>query len=87
MEALVAVSLSSNILQFVELSAKLVRTANELRQNASTSENRDHAVIVADLETIANGLRVSAAAIGGTTPPSLEDKVMRRHSVPRINTI
>ncbi|RYP86967.1 hypothetical protein DL770_004848 [Monosporascus sp. CRB-9-2] len=67
MEALVAVSLSSNILHFVELSAKLVRTANELRHDASTSENRDHAAIAEHLETIANGVKASVQEIEGAS--------------------
>lgn len=75
MEALVAVGLSSNILQFVEFAGKLIRTASELRHNASTAENRDHAVITEDLETIAIGLRDSAQAINGASSPSPEEKV------------
>ncbi|RYO83913.1 hypothetical protein DL766_008287 [Monosporascus sp. MC13-8B] len=67
MEAIAAVGLSSNILQFVELSAKLVRTANELRHDASTSENKDHAAIAEHLETITNAVKVSAQEIEGTS--------------------
>ncbi|RYP34314.1 hypothetical protein DL767_004308 [Monosporascus sp. MG133] len=77
MEALAAVSLSSNILQFVELSAKLVRTANELRHDASTSENKDHAAIAEHLETIANGVKASAQEIeGASAAVSPEEKAL-----------
>lgn len=75
MEALVAVSLSSNILQFVDFAGELVRTASELRHNASTAGNRDHAVITEDLEAIAIGVRDSAQAINGAPLPSPEENV------------
>ncbi|RYP50297.1 hypothetical protein DL768_004150 [Monosporascus sp. mg162] len=77
MEALAAVALSSNILQFVELSTKLVRIANELRHDASTSENRDHAAIAEHLETIANGLKASTQGIeGASAMVSPEEKAL-----------
>ncbi|RYP22095.1 hypothetical protein DL765_001854 [Monosporascus sp. GIB2] len=77
MEALAAVGLSSNILQFVELSAKLVRTANELRHDVSTAENKDHAAIAEHLETIANGMKASAQEIeGASAAVSPEEKAL-----------
>ncbi|RYP63429.1 hypothetical protein DL771_009282 [Monosporascus sp. 5C6A] len=77
MEALAAVGLSSNILQLVALSAKLVRTANELRHDASTSENRDHAAIAEHLETIGNGVKASAQEIeGASAAVSPEEKAL-----------
>lgn len=76
MEALVAVGLASNVLQFVDFSAKLIRISNELRNDAASSENRDHQVITTHLKALAQGISDSAKAISQTsTTASPEEKV------------
>lgn len=47
MEALAAVGLASNVLQFVELATKIVKTSSKLRQDGTSAENREHAAIAA----------------------------------------
>ncbi|KAI1462406.1 hypothetical protein F4805DRAFT_132829 [Annulohypoxylon moriforme] len=63
MEALVAVGLASNVLQFVDFTAKLIGISNELRNHAASSENRDHQVIATHLETLSQNISNSANAI------------------------
>ncbi|OTB05192.1 hypothetical protein M426DRAFT_140601 [Hypoxylon sp. CI-4A] len=53
MEAIVAVGLASNVLQFVDFTVNWIRISNELRHDAASSENRDHQVIATHLEAIA----------------------------------
>ncbi|KAF3062290.1 hypothetical protein GL218_03392 [Daldinia childiae] len=67
MEALVAVGLASNVLQFVDFSAKLIRISNEFRNNAASSENRDHQVITTHLKALAQSISDSAKAISQTS--------------------
>ncbi len=50
MEAIAAVGLASNVLQFFEFTTKLIRISNELRNDAASSENQDHQVIATYLE-------------------------------------
>ncbi|KAI2781764.1 hypothetical protein F4815DRAFT_74293 [Daldinia loculata] len=78
MEALVAVGLASNVLQFVDFSAKLIRISNELRNDAASSENRDHQVITTHLKALAQGISDSAKAISQTsTTASPEEKALQ----------
>ena len=63
MEALVAVGLASNVLQFVDFTAKLISISNELRNNATSSENRDYRVIATHLVTLSQNISDSAKAI------------------------
>ncbi|KAI2609247.1 hypothetical protein GGR54DRAFT_632994 [Hypoxylon sp. NC1633] len=67
MEAVAAVGLASNVLQFVEFIAKLIRISNELRNNAASSENRNHQVIATHLEAISHNISKSAQAISQTS--------------------
>ena len=76
MEALVAVGLASNVLQFVEFTTKLIGVANELRNNAASSENRDHQAIAAHLEVLAKNISDSIKAISqASTAASPEEQV------------
>ncbi|KAI0854404.1 hypothetical protein F5Y00DRAFT_256898 [Daldinia vernicosa] len=78
MEALVAVGLASNILQFVDFSAKLIRISNELRNDATSSENKDHQVITTHMKALAQGISDSAKAISQTsTTASPEEKALQ----------
>ncbi|KAI0134267.1 hypothetical protein BJ170DRAFT_192612 [Xylariales sp. AK1849] len=71
MEALVAVGLASNVLSFVDFATKLIRTSNELRNEAASAENRDQAAIAAHLKQL-----VDAIAQTSTTA-SPEDKILQ----------
>lgn len=76
MEAVAVVGLASNVLQFVEITAKLIRISNELRNDAASSENQDHRVIATHFEALAQGIKTSARAISQTSATaSSEDKV------------
>ncbi|KAI1768090.1 hypothetical protein GGR53DRAFT_518105 [Hypoxylon sp. FL1150] len=78
MEALVAVGLASNVLQFFEFTTKLIRISNELRHDAASSENRDHQVIATHLEGLAQGIKDSAQLISQTsTTLSPEEKALQ----------
>ncbi|KAI2470822.1 hypothetical protein F4781DRAFT_441423 [Annulohypoxylon bovei var. microspora] len=78
MEALVAVGLASNVLQFVDFTAKLIGISNELRNNAASSENRDHKVIATHLETLSQNISDSAKAISQTSATaSPEEKALQ----------
>ncbi|KAI0881092.1 uncharacterized protein GGS22DRAFT_181907 [Annulohypoxylon maeteangense] len=63
MEALVAVGLASNVLQFVDFTTKLIGISNELRNHAASSENRDHRVIATHLVTLSQNISDSVKAI------------------------
>lgn len=63
MQALVALGLAANVLQFVGFTADLIGISNELRNNAASSENRDHRVIAVHLETLSQKISNSAQAI------------------------
>ncbi|KAI2632435.1 hypothetical protein GGR54DRAFT_583445 [Hypoxylon sp. NC1633] len=78
MEALVAVGLASNVLQFVDFTSKLVSKANELRKDAAFSEHRDHAAIAAHLRALAVNVKASAQSIvQASTTASLEEKTLQ----------
>jgi hypothetical protein len=63
MESLAAVGLASNILQFVDFTSRLLKTAKELKSNASSAENRDHVATVTHLKEIARDLSSCKKAI------------------------
>lgn len=76
MDALAAVGLASNVLQFVEFATKIVRTSNELRQGSTSAENRDHAAVAAHLRDLTQKmLDESRAAAQIAVVPSPEEKV------------
>ncbi|KAI1405706.1 hypothetical protein F4819DRAFT_376640 [Hypoxylon fuscum] len=78
MEAVAVVGLASNVLQFVEITAKLIRISNELRNDAASSENQDHRVIATHFEALAQGIKTSARAISQTSATaSSEDKALQ----------
>ncbi|KAI1771881.1 hypothetical protein F4818DRAFT_454381 [Hypoxylon cercidicola] len=78
MEAVAAVGLASNVLQFFEFTTKLVRISNELRNDAASSENQDHQVIATHLEGLAQGIKDSAQAISQTSATaSPEEKALQ----------
>lgn len=74
MEAIVAVGLASNVVQFVDFTTKLVVIANELRNDAASSENRDHQAIATHLEALAQSISDTTKAISqaSTTAPPEE---------------
>ncbi|KAK9420147.1 hypothetical protein SUNI508_06675 [Seiridium unicorne] len=71
MEAIVAVGVASNVVQFVDFTTKLLQTFSELRHNAASAENRDHAKVAVHLEGIARTIRAkhNAIAQSATTIP------------------
>ncbi|KAI0835280.1 hypothetical protein F5Y06DRAFT_289188 [Hypoxylon sp. FL0890] len=78
MEALVAVGLASNVVQFVEFTAELIKISNELRINAASPENKDYQVITTHLETLAQDISNSAKAISQTSATaSQEEKALQ----------
>ena len=76
MEALAAVGLASNVLQFVEFATKIVKTSNELRQDATLSKNREHAAVATHLRGLSqkmlNESRTANQTAGVLSP---EEKV------------
>jgi hypothetical protein len=73
MEALAAVGLASNVLQFVDLAGKLITTANEIRK-------RGHPSSLPDLEKLAETLNSQASLVKAQlktakTPLLIEDQV------------
>ncbi|KAI1084220.1 hypothetical protein F5B20DRAFT_524057 [Whalleya microplaca] len=78
MDPFAAVGFASNVLQFVEFSAKLIYTAKELRSNATSSENKDHATIATHFQALSQDLDTSAKKIlqtSATLPP--EEKAIQ----------
>ncbi|KAH6652789.1 hypothetical protein BKA67DRAFT_677958 [Truncatella angustata] len=63
MEALVAVGVASNLVQFVDFAVKLIRTSNELRHNAASAENREHVLLTIHLQKIATDINNTSQAI------------------------
>lgn len=74
MEALVAVGFASNVVQFVDFTARLLSILNELRNNAALSENRDHQVLTTHLETLAQRVSDSAKAISQTSATASQEE-------------
>ncbi|KAI0897728.1 hypothetical protein F4806DRAFT_507573 [Annulohypoxylon nitens] len=74
MEALVAVGLAANVLQFVDFTAEIISISNELRNNAALSENRDHRVIATHLETLSQKISNSAQAISQTAVTASQEE-------------
>ncbi|OTA91944.1 hypothetical protein M434DRAFT_32216 [Hypoxylon sp. CO27-5] len=78
METLVALGLAANVVQFVDFAAKLISISNELRNNAASSENRDHQVLTTHLETLAQSISDSAKAISqASTTASREEQALQ----------
>ncbi|KAI1096649.1 hypothetical protein F5B19DRAFT_144 [Rostrohypoxylon terebratum] len=78
MEALVALGLAANVLQFVDFTAELIGISNELRNNAASSENRDYRVIATHLESLSQKISNSAQAISqNSTTVSQEEKALQ----------
>ncbi|KAI1381484.1 hypothetical protein F4677DRAFT_452350 [Hypoxylon crocopeplum] len=77
MEALVAVGLASNVVQFVDFVTRLVSKVSELRKDAASSDHKDFAVIAAHLREIAKDVSASAQSIVQvSTTASLEEKAL-----------
>ncbi|KAK9774005.1 hypothetical protein SCAR479_09345 [Seiridium cardinale] len=78
MEAIVAVGVASNVVQFVDFTTKLLQTFTELRHDAASAESRDHAKVAVHLEGIARTIREkhNAIAQSATTIPE-EDKALQ----------
>ncbi|KAI1370885.1 hypothetical protein F4677DRAFT_457542 [Hypoxylon crocopeplum] len=78
MEAVAAVGLASNVLQFAEFTTKLIRISNELRHHAASPENKDHQILATHLEALAQNISDSAKAISQTsTAVSPEEKALQ----------
>ncbi|KAI1482956.1 hypothetical protein F4774DRAFT_416897 [Daldinia eschscholtzii] len=78
MEALVAVGLASNVLQFVDFSAKLIHISSELQNNAASSEVGDYQVTTTHLRALAQNISDSAKAIPqSSTPATPEEKALQ----------
>ncbi|KAI1874006.1 uncharacterized protein JN550_002585 [Neoarthrinium moseri] len=78
MEALVAVGVASNAVQFVDFASKLLHTFHELRHNAASAENQDHAVIVAHLRDLTGKISDEAKALEqGTATVNADDKALQ----------
>jgi hypothetical protein len=78
MEALVAVGVASNVVQFVDFAAKLIQTSNELRHGAASSENKDYSLVATHLEVLAGGIHDRPQAIAQcSAAASAEEKVKR----------
>ncbi|KAI1840819.1 hypothetical protein JX266_012967 [Neoarthrinium moseri] len=78
MEALVAVGIASNAVQFVDFASKLLHTSHELRHNAASAENRDHAVIVAHFMDLTGKISDEAKALEqGTATVNADDKALQ----------
>ncbi|OTA67753.1 hypothetical protein K449DRAFT_429845 [Hypoxylon sp. EC38] len=78
METLVALGLAANVVQFVDFAAKLISISNELRNNAASSENRDHQVLTTHLETLAQSISDSVKAISqASTTASREEQALQ----------
>ncbi|XDG02269.1 hypothetical protein ABKA04_001884 [Annulohypoxylon sp. FPYF3050] len=77
MDALVAVGLAANVLQFVDFTAEIIGISNELRNNAASSENRDHRVIATHLETLSQKIGNSAQAISQTAVTASQEEKTR----------
>ena len=60
LEALAAVSLASNVLQFVEFLAKVVSKSSEIRQHGATILNEEIEIIMTDLTRMMKELEQSA---------------------------
>ncbi|KAI1780527.1 hypothetical protein F4818DRAFT_9308 [Hypoxylon cercidicola] len=78
MEALVAVGLASNVLQFVDFATKLVSKAKELRQDAVSSDHKDYDAIAAHLQVLARKVGTSAHSIAqSSATASPEEKALQ----------
>ncbi|KAI0977070.1 hypothetical protein F4678DRAFT_411674 [Xylaria arbuscula] len=78
MDALAAVGLASNVVQFVDFSSKLIRTYNRLRHGAAHSEHDYHRAVINDLLPIASKVKssVQTIALSSTTITS-EEKALQ----------
>ncbi|KAI1391381.1 uncharacterized protein F4822DRAFT_184402 [Hypoxylon trugodes] len=78
MEAVAVVGLASNILQFVEFTAKLIRISNELRNHRTWSTSRDHEIVTKHLKLLTQNISESAKVISQTSAMALpEEKALR----------
>jgi hypothetical protein len=88
MEPIAAVGLAFNIFQFVDCTSKLIKTAKELRDNASSAENSDHLATVTHLRTIAQSLRATTCAVEhAAQAESPEDQVSAAYNVVSKETL
>lgn len=77
MEALVALGLASNVVQFIDFSTKLISKSRELGNDAASADHKDHAAIATHLKVLADKVSASAQSIAqasSTVPP--EEKVI-----------
>ncbi|KAI1305729.1 hypothetical protein F5Y03DRAFT_355670 [Xylaria venustula] len=63
MEALAAVGLASNVVQFVDFSSKLIRAYNRLRHGTAQSEHDYYRAVINDLLPVASKVKSSAQTI------------------------
>lgn len=82
MEALVALGLASNVVQFVDFASKLIHTYSRLRQGVAQSEYEYHRTITNHLVPIAGKVKSSAQTIAQSSATlTPEQKVeIRIHS-------
>lgn len=74
MEAVVAVGLASNVLNFIEFAANLVQIENELKHKPLVAEYRNYEHIARDLQNHADQIKATKAT-------SINDKVSSRHLI------
>ncbi|XXH00484.1 hypothetical protein Hte_006830 [Hypoxylon texense] len=87
MEAITAVGLATNVLQFFEFTTRLIRVSNELRNNATSSENKDYQVIATHLEGLAQSIKDSAQAISqASATSSSEEKLIDKGLEPVVDS-
>ncbi|KAI1764310.1 hypothetical protein GGR53DRAFT_324147 [Hypoxylon sp. FL1150] len=78
MEALVAVGLASNVLQFVDFATKLVSKAGELQKDLASSDHKDYDAIAAHLQTLAEKVKDSARSVAQSSATvSPEEKALQ----------
>ncbi|KAI1856410.1 hypothetical protein JX265_011657 [Neoarthrinium moseri] len=76
MEALVAVGIVSNVVQFVDFATKLQRISNEIRHGAASAENRHHAAIATHMAELAQNIGARAQALEQGSGQIAEEKAV-----------
>ncbi|XXG97669.1 hypothetical protein Hte_003976 [Hypoxylon texense] len=77
MEALVAVGLASNVLQFVDFATQLVSKARELREDLTSSDHKDYDAIAAHLQVLAGKVSASVHSIAQSSTASPEEDIQK----------
>lgn len=74
MEASAAISLTGNIIQFVDTAISLVTTARQLRESGSTAEHKELAFPIHELRALVNRVTSAPASTFGAASTQLDDE-------------